>query len=271
VEDHEWQQYRAAATRVELVCDEYYEPDGGIAIDYTGPQLVVVHFSLRVCTLGDGGRSVAELDGAAGQAIVTAARAVITDPDRVRPGVDTAVGRPMTMLRLRVEDPVKPESHSRLAPINHHAPKALPASWSHLLALLHDAAGPLPDALEELWDLALVWSKPADLGPIWRDGHAVPVPHRVTAVDARAPIYLRTGQEPAPSSLYLVDPDERAIKPIAAAGAEPPPATEISREGWTALPCGGAALQLHDDAWGEPPRLLVRVTDSERWAYVQRA
>jgi hypothetical protein len=268
VEDLEWQQVVAAATRVELCCDHYLEPDGGIAVDYAGPRLVVVSFSLRVCTLGEGCRTVAETDLATALALVHAAGTVIADPDRIMPGVDTAVGRWMTMLRIRVDDPMTRGSHTRVAPINHHAPHALPATWSHLIGMLHDAAGPLSPAAEALWDVALVWCGPIDLGDAWRAGHPVRVPHRVTAVAAGAPIYLRTGQLPAPSSLYLVDAEQRLVHHLVDAGA--PRSIDVPRAGWTALPCGAAELRIEDGEWGVPPRLLVRVTDSTRWAYLQR-
>ncbi len=268
----------AEATAIELRVDQSWHPDdlAVLADDYQGPELVVVAHANRIASLTPYGRVVRPLSARAAMALLDAASLARTE--QFEPGVDTAVSRLITMFYLRVDHARGPShSFSIRGAVNHQAPHPLPGLWSTLLRVMRDAIGPLDAGNASAWDIAMTWTSPFDLGPTFRHGGVVALPHLVTSftVDDGG-IYLRTGQIPiagdpyrtmdaTPSVLYRLDEpsctlvDEKTKRPI--------PPDESGRQ-WT-LPCGGGALALHRE-WRTPPRLVVRVDDPARGIYVQK-
>ena len=139
-------------------------------------------------------------------------------------------------------------------------PHALPPNWSAVLRTMRDAAGVLGESAAEVWDRALTWTSPVEIGPVFTAGLALRLPHRVTSFAHEGALYLRTDQPPQSSSLYLfsdsaltcVD-DRRVIAPS---------------EGRFILPCGGGTLTVRRE-WQKPPRFVIRCND-DRGLYVQR-
>ncbi|HVK75723.1 MAG TPA: hypothetical protein VM734_20475 [Kofleriaceae bacterium] len=270
----DFERFLNLAYGIRLVVTEAFYPDGGIATDFHGPDLVVAVGGLTIAALTEHGRVVAPLTEAAKVALVAAAET--TRGEHHRTGVDTALGRRLTTLSLQVDHPRGPShSFASVAVVNHCATHMLSATWSHALRLLRDAVGPLPRLPAAAWDLAMTWTAPIDLGPVFAAGGVVAAPHLVTTIAVEdGPVYLRTGQ-PAhdrdpyrsgpPSVLYRFDPgpprlvDEDRGVAVAGDGAWR----------WT-LPCGGGALAMHH-GHDEPRRLVIRVDDPIRGVYVQRA
>lgn len=243
--------------RVQLVVDEWYNCDGEPPRDYQGPCLVVIAMAGRITALTGAERIVRPLADSQVEALLRAV--VAAGQEDPREGVDTAIGRTQTCLRLYAEHARVPLSAA--ATVNHSVPHALPPHWSTLLRLLRDAIGPLPPSAADAWDVAMTWSGAVDLGAAWHARTPVRMPHRVTAFEHDGPLYLRTGQPPGPSRLYqladdaLLDVEHRRVIP---AGAR----------GWD-LPCGGGRVTVRRE-WPRPPRVIVTCND-ERGVYVQAA
>lgn len=248
------------STVVQLQIDEYFIPDLAPPYDYQGPQLIAIAYAGRLATLGSTGRLVRELPPEKRAALLTAAMGA--REEEVHEGVDTATGRRLTVLLLHVDHP-RGLSHSFTcrAVINHHVPRALPPQWSAMLRLLRDTAGPLGGEAADAWDRALTFASPVDLGPVWGVGAPVRLPHIVTTLAHDGALYLRTGQPPQASSLYLLSDgvltcldDQRLVVPV---------------DRRFVLPCGGGTLTLRRE-WQSPLRIVIRA-DDERGIYVQRA
>jgi hypothetical protein len=262
----DWARLAIAGSSVELRCDEFFAPDLAIPTDYEGPRFVAIAFGERVAVqCGTSPGAVTAVSPIIAASIVAAAHDAHNAP-LIPPGSDTATGRTVTELRLRVDD-ARGERLLSDVHVNHCVSRALSPAWSHFLRVMRDACGPLSQPLEYAWSHALRWAAPIDLGPPWTAGHVVPIPHRWTSIHLTGPIYLRTGQSPATSELYRID----------LAG----PRLELLRDRHTtelpiryatalALPCGAAELVIHP-AWQSDPRLEIRVLDATRWPYVQRA
>lgn len=251
--------YLVTATVIQLQIDEYFSPDLGPPEDYQGPHLIATAHADRLVTLGSAGRCLRELPLATASALLGAAYKA--RDEEIQIGIDTAIGRPLTVLTLRV-DHARGASHSfaRRAVINHYGPRALPPQWSAVLRMLRDVMGPVDAGSADAWDRALTWSCPVELGPLWQVGTAVRLPHIVTSISHDGTLYLRTGQLPQPSSLYqLADgvltclDDQRVIAPV---------------ERRYILPCGGGVLTLHHE-WQKPLRIVIRAA-GDRGIYVQR-
>jgi hypothetical protein len=270
----------AEATAIELRVDQSWHPDdlAFLPQDYQGPELVVVAHANRIVSLTPHGRIVRPLSSRAATTLLDAV--TLAKNESTQPGVDTALSRLITTFRIRV-DHARGDSHSfsLVGAVNHQAPHALPGLWSTFLRVLRDAIGPLDAETAAAWDLAMTWTGPLELGPTFRHGGVIPLPHLVTALTVEEAVYLRTGQLPVagdpyrtmdltPSVLYhfeprtgvLIDQDaKRTIDPDVA-GASPR---------WT-LPCGGGVIAFHQE-WRQPARLVVRVDDPSRGIYVQKA
>src|SRR5688572_28534763 len=120
MDDEAFRRLLVKASRVELTVERYYHPDGGFADGYHGPELVVTVFAERLAAMTAAGRSARELRWETTDAIVAAATAACGEP--VRTGMDTAVGRTMTHLGLRVDGARGPTEWRRgSATINHLA------------------------------------------------------------------------------------------------------------------------------------------------------
>lgn len=271
----------AEATSIELRVDQSWHPDdlAFLPADYQGPELVVVAHANRIVSLTPHGRIVRPLSSRAATTLLDAV--TLAKSEQQEPGVDTALSRLITTLRIRVDHARGPShSFSLIGAVNHQMPHALPGLWSTFLRVLRDAIGPLDIETAAAWDLALTWTGPFELGPTFRHGGVVSLPHLVTALTVEDALYLRTGQVPTagdpyrtmdrtPSVLYHFDPrtgvlidqdTKRAIEDDGDVG--------MARR-WT-LPCGGGAIALHRE-WKTPPRLVVRVDDPARGVYVQKA
>jgi hypothetical protein len=187
---------------------------------------------------------------------------------------------------LRV-DHARGPSHSfaSIASVNHSAPHALPGMWSTFLRTLRDAIGPIEAAHATAWDLALTWTGAFDLGPTFRHGGVVPLPHLVTSFTLDdGGVYLRTGQRPVagdpyrtmdatPSVLYRFDEPACTLRDENSKREVPlddgiGDRSHHPHHRWT-LPCGGGTLEFHRE-WQTPPRLVVRIDDPARGIYVQK-
>jgi len=276
--DPQWRRTLVAVSSVELRCDEFYSPDLGVPAEYDGPRLVAVSFGERLATLGPGGHAATGVETEAAAGILAAARGVLeAEPMEARP--DTAVGRVLTVLRLRLDD-ARGTSESRTAVVSHILPALLPDAWSRLLRRLRDAAGAVPPPLDEDWQHALRWVGPQELGADFTGWQVVRLPHRHTSFACGAPIWLRSGQPPGsgpgvpagrpgvrqrgPSRLYRLDPVKRQLEPEGGA------MLTLEPDQVHVLPCGAAELRLVT-SWGRDTLLEVRVLDGERWIFVQRA
>lgn len=267
----------AEATSIELRLDQSLHRDDSIIPDhYVGPELVVVAHSNRIVSLTPHGRIVRPLSARAATALLDAA--TLARNEQCELGVDTAISRVITMFYLRVDHARGPShSFSFTGAVNHSAPRALPGLWSTLLRILRDAIGPLDAPNAAAWDLAMTWTGPYDLGPTFRHGGVVALPHLVTSFTVEDGVYLRTGQVPVagdpyrtmdrtPSVLYRFEEHACALVDEAAKRTIAPDPGDHRR--WT-LPCGGGAIALHHE-WKTPPRLVVRVDDPARGIYVQK-
>ena len=264
--DPEWQRLAIAVTSVELRCDEYWVPDLGIPTGYDGPRFVVVAFGERVAIqCGTCTGAVAAVDPALAAEIVAAAREAFNAAP-VRQGIDTAVGRMVTALRLRIDD-ARGERLLSDAAVNHCAPRMLSPAWSYFLRVVRDACGPLSAPLEQALAHALRWAAPLELGPMWDAGQVVRVPHWWTSFAVTGAAYLRTGQPPATSHLYRIAPASPRLEHLVDGGAIDVPIRHATP---TRLPCGAAEVVI-EAPWQADPVLEVRVLDGARWAYVQRA
>jgi hypothetical protein len=273
----------AEATSIELRIDQSWHPDDLALLpqDYQGPELVVVAHANRIVSLTPHGRLVRPLSSRAAMTLLDAV--ALAKNEQQEPGVDTALSRLITTFRIRV-DHARGQSHSfsLVGAVNHQAPHALPPLWSTFLRVLRDSIGTLDANTAAAWDLALTWTGPFELGPTFRHGGVVALPHLVTALTVEEAIFLRTGQLPTagdpyrtmdrtPSVLYHFDArtevlfDQDAKRTI----AWDKDWSSSSGRQWT-LPCGGGAVALHRE-WKQPPRLVVRVDDPSRGVYVQKA
>jgi hypothetical protein len=264
--DTGWARLAIAWTSVELRCDEFFSPDLGIPTDYQGPRFVVVAFGERVALqCGTCPGAIVAVAPAEAAAIVTAAHEAFKAP-RVRQGADTAVGRTITALRLRIDDP-RGERLLSDARVNHYGSRVLSPAWSYFLRVVRDACGPLSEQLEQAWSYALRWAAPMELGALWDAGQVVALPHWWTSFVVTGAAYLRTGQAQATSQLYRIDPASPRLEQLVNGRAIDVPIRHASP---TMLPCRAAEVVIRT-TWQSDPVLEVRVLDGERWAYVQRA
>lgn len=251
--------YLVTATLVQLQIDEYFVPDLGPPDDYQGPHLVATAHADRLATLGSAGRRICELPLATATTLLDAA--MKARDEKIDLGVDTAIGRPLTVLTLRVDHARgAKQSFACRAVVNHYVPRALPPHWSTVLRIMRDVAGRVDAVTADAWDRALTWSSPVELGALWQVGSAVRLPHVVTSIAHDGTLYLRTGQLPQPSRLYQLAEgvltcldDKTVIAPV---------------ERRYILPCGGGVLMLQRQ-WQKPLRIVIRAED-DRGIYVQR-
>lgn len=267
-------------TAIELRVDETSHLDDAsfIPLDYRGPVFLAVAHANRIVSLTEHGRVVRPLPVDLAAGLIHAAG--LARREEIDLGVDTANGRTITTLRIRIDDPRgAADSYSFTARVNHCAPRALPRRWSALLVGLRDAIGELGTADAACWDRALTWAGPVDLGPAWRRRAAVRLPHLVTCVEPDGPLFIRTGQPTAPgapyrarpSVLYRLDPPlfgHSSAVTLTCPDDGSVVAPDDTRLRWQ-LPCGGGVVMYHHE-WQQPPRVVIRVDDLERGIYVQR-
>jgi hypothetical protein len=270
----EWQERLVAASSIELRVDEYYIPDAGKPRDYTGPIAMVIAHGERVVTMAARGARVAEVSPEVAAQLVEATRAAIACGD-VDAKPDTAVGRTFTFFHLAFFDPLNATTTVRCAAINHYATRPLPEPWSDLVRRLHAAAAPI-GAYHDDWARLLRWVRPLALGDAWNRGEVVPLPFRTTRFRADAATFVRTGQPPGPTWLYLIDPIERrgqlvviASPTVGFAGSRDS-TVRIDERGrhvlplTATLPCETAAIAVRR---GE---IEIDILATDRWVYVQR-
>ncbi|HEY8375028.1 MAG TPA: hypothetical protein VIK91_01010 [Nannocystis sp.] len=266
-------------TAIELRVDENFHQDLVGPVDYQGPVLYAVAHAGRIVSLTAHGRVVRPL--ALDVAKVVVETAALAREEHVEPGVDTANGRTLTTLRVRVDSALgAAHSYSFSAAINHYAPRSLPAMWSALLVAMRDAIGELATDHAACWDCALTWVGPVDLGPPWHNRKAVRLPHLVTCIEPNGPLLIRSGQPTAPgaalapyrarpSALYRLDP-ATPTRPVTLTCLDDHSIVSPDSSGWRwQLPCGAGVVTYRHE-WREPPRVVLRVDDLERGLYVQR-
>lgn len=279
----------AWCTKLSLVVEEYFQPDDLFATDYRGPSLLATVFAGRLASLTADGTRVSDCPVPVTKMLLETA--ALARAEKIEPAPDTAVGRRLTSLSVRVDAARGVEtSFAFHATLNHLCPTFLPPAWSSLLRTLRDQLGPGSGALADAWDLALVWAAPFALGPHFDAGMAVRLPHVVTTLEHAGPLYVRTGQPPGPSTLYRVT--AHGIEAIGsahrAASSEPParpaethrPSHSEAPLRWP-LPCGGGTVLAVRESFGAdrfganrsgPPVLqYVLRTDDARGLYVQKA
>ena len=257
-----------------LTVEEYYVHDGWSVADYPGPHVIAVVFSGRATALTPAGREQRSLDDDAVRNLHALAREIHRAPP-VEPGFDTALGRTLTQLSLQFTAARgSADSFVVRGVVNHVSPRPLPPAWSQLLCALRDPFGPSSGDAADAWDRALTWCAPTDLGPLWHAGHAVLLPHVVTAFESDGPVYIRTGQpsphaapyRDVPSVLYRFD--GTTLSCIDRRTTVAPSPTPPGRPARWRLPCGGGTLAVHTD-WAHPRRIVIRADDA-RGVYVQR-
>lgn len=255
-------------TAIELRVDETWHPDDSIfvPIDYQGPELIVVAYAGRIVALTEHGKVVRPLPLEVATRLVQTA--ALARAEVVEVGVDTAIGRTITSMRVRVDE-ARGSAHSYTlrGAVNHCAPRSLPPMWSALLVTLRDAIGELGPDDAACWDRALTWAGPIDLGRKWHAGSAVRAPHLVTCIEPGGPLFIRTGQpgQVRPSALYRLDLEGPLLTCLDDGRVVAPDDTQLR---WR-LPCGGGAVTYHHE-WDRPPRVVLRVDDLERGIYVER-
>jgi hypothetical protein len=271
--DAAWRELEIAVSSIELRVDEYIVPDAGKPIEYAGPIVMVIAHGERVVTMAARGARVAPVAPVVAAQLVAAARAALACGG-VAAGPDTATGRTITFFRLAFTD-AHGATHTSVAQINHYADRLLPEPWSDLVRRLHDAAAPI-GASHDDWARVLRWVRPLALGDAWYRGEVVPLPFRTTRFRADGPTFVRTGQPPKPSWLYLIDPidERRQLVVIAGPGLGFAGGTDstvrIDERGrhvqplGPTLPCETAAITV---GRGE---ITIDILATDRWVFVQR-
>jgi len=272
-----YERMAAYASTLELRVDTYISPDNLELEHYRGPELIAIAHGGQLVTLTAGGRSIVELPPERMLELLELATAA--EHELYETGVDTACARPITHYHLRVERLLRDHRFMAHVAVNHHVVRALGPWWSAVIAGLRDAAAPAvapaaaPAAAAartaESWDFAAAFLAPLDLGPVWTTGGVVRLPHAVTAFEHAGPVYLRVGQPPHRSELYLHDggdlfhaSEPRRVLPLA-------PLVDWDRRTRWVLPCGGGTLMLGQE-WRRPPRFVAHSLDPARPIYVQR-
>jgi hypothetical protein len=261
--------------RLELhLCDlrltiEEYRIRGDLTVDdYPGPDVLAVVFGGRAAVMTPSGREVRRLTEDGVRRLHALAHQIHREP--VQRSIHTELGHVCTRLTLHYT-PARGLAGAFVAHVrvNHGAPRTLTPAWTALLCAMRDPFGPGRGMFAEMWDRALTWSAPTALGAMWDAGHAVVLPHIVTAFETDGPIYLRTGQ-PLPTAPYRDVPsvlyrfDGTTLTCVDRRTTVAPILDQPMR--WE-LPCGGGTLAVHTN-W-DRRRIVIRADDT-RGIYVQR-
>ena len=256
----------ASLIGLELLIDRHFEPDGGIPAHYELLATVVVR-GRRLAWLGLGGAGHVDLDPASAGGLLGAARDLLASSDTGRSGIDTAIGRTITRVRLQVEDG-KAIAHGHAARgshvtrewrLNDCAPGPLPEAWAHLLGCMRDLA-PVPALGPRVLPRG-----PVDLGLAFAARAAVPLPHVQTRLLLNQRLWLRVGQD-ATSRLYRVDVDPSQVHEVDAAGRT----VQTLELGYgTSVDLPGMSLTRRQVVLADDD-LDVTIIDRAAWAFVQR-
>jgi hypothetical protein len=179
-------------------------------------------------------------------------------------GIDTATARPLTTYRLRAERLLREHRFMADLAVNHHDVRALGPRWPAPTAALRDAAGPIADVgAVESWDFAAAFLGPIELPPAWAAGRVARLPSAACAFEHAGPLYLRVGQPPQRSELYLHDAGGLVHVGEARRLVPPTPLGPWDqRERWI-LPCGGGSpMRAHE--WQRSPRFIAHAFDPAR-------
>lgn len=259
----------AQMNTVALRVDHDVVPDLEPPRDYRGPHLIVIVHAGRLVSITRAGHTVVDVSTARIRQL-TALGLAATEEPHVEDGVDTAIARPVTTLRLHVEDVQTDREHLSRIQINHYAPALLGPRWSDLVHALHDAAAPRPDIEADLWDMAMLWTAPSDLGERWAAGRPTALPRPVTGFEHDGPVYVRAGRPPDRSELYRLHDDELVHLPERGGRLEverrPLPWQSPGQSRWV-LPCGAGVVTV---MWGAPSRIIIRSYLPHRSIAVQR-
>ncbi len=256
----------ASLVGLELLIDRHFEPDGGIPSHYELLATVMVR-GRRLAWIGLGGAGHVDLDPAAAGGLLAAARALLDSSDRGHSGIDTAIGRTITRVRLLMEDgKATARGHSehgghttREWRLNDCAPGPLPKAWAHLLDCVRDLA-PVPALGPRVLPRG-----PVDLGPAFAARAAVPLPHVQTRLLLNQRLWLRVGQD-ATSRLYRVDVDPSQLHEVDAAGRT---VQTLDLATGVAVDLPGLSLTRRQVVLADD-HLDVTILDRAAWAYVQR-
>lgn len=256
----------ASLVGLELLVDRHFEPDGGIPAHYELLATVMVR-GRRLAWIGLGGAGHVDLDAAAAGGLLAAARALLASSDSGHSGIDTAIGRTITRVRLQVEDGkaiARGDSGqsgytTREWRLNDCAPGPLPEAWAHLLGCMRDLA-PVPALGPRLLPRG-----PVDLGPAFAARAAVPLPHVQTRLLLNQRLWLRVGQD-ATSRLYRVDVDPGQVHEVDAAGRI---VQTLELGNGTSVDLPGMSLTRRQVVLADD-HLDVTIIDRAAWAFVQR-
>jgi hypothetical protein len=253
----------AHASRIELRVEHLVVNDNWISNDYGGPQLIVIAHQGKLVTIDELSRQIEPLQPEHMVKLVELALAAC-DEQQPRGGVDTANSRPLTFFRMHVYRALHEREVSRTIVINHYASFSLGPVVSRFLAALRAASLHLPATAQMGWDLAATWMAPVELGDLFQIGRAVPLPEIVQTFTQEGTVYFRSGQPPQRSELYRLDGDGV----VWIRDSDELALTCIEGHRWI-LPCGAGVIETHQ-AWQQPRRIYVRITDPIRGIYVQR-
>lgn len=200
-------------TRLELRCLTFWAPDHGWPVVQRPADFLVVVFGGVLSYLAPGAARVIELERDALIALQADARAAVEAGMAGRGGVDTAVGRPYTDLRLDI-DAIDHGSGTLRFTFNHyHSVGAYTCDALHRLLTRLEAELARDASFDRApWELVRSRLRPPR-DPLWEAGLVVelaPGARRDIAVPD-AGFYVRLGQPPGDSPLYRVSVDDHGL------------------------------------------------------------
>ncbi len=225
-----------ASARIDLVCETLYCPDAGPA-RAERPLDFVLRVAGGACTYySPTARAFVPVDDALHARLLALAEASIAAGNR-HPFPDTAVGRHITTLRLRVDDQISTPREVSCG-LNHlsYAGEIDAASWVDLLRGFADLASPHDDDDLARWCFVMRACAPQLLTPVLATTLVMPLePGRYawSAPLTGRGLYLRLGQPPGDSALYRIAPSLAGaeVLPVEADGREGPPLATLASRG----------------------------------------
>jgi hypothetical protein len=245
---------RRAAITLDLQCETLRFEDLRPAVAER-PLDLALRISAGACTVfTPSSRGFFRVPEATLERLFAAAAATFAEGDHDAE-IDTAIARDVTTFTVRVESPTTLPRTARLA-LNHCGPRRATRSfgWAALLSDLGDLMAPRGEDLAR-WSDAMTFLTEGSRTPTLERGEVVPVPAGCHAWSLwlRDGIFLRLGQPPGASTLFLVTgrPDGAEVRRVLDDGAHEVvahlPASE-PRAHWTPIAAGAP----YRDAPGEP-------------------
>lgn len=264
-----YQHAAALASRIAFTLDAYVENDTPSAPDYQGPHLLVLAHQAKLITFTATGRAVVDIGVERMQHLLSLARDAAHEPYRA--GADTADARPITRYQLHTQRMIDSHESFRTLSVNHYGAghRALGPHWSALVAAIRQSAGGVTARAAEAWDFATTWLGPLALPLAWEAGQVIELSGLAAAFEHDGPVYLRVGQPPAASELYLYESGTLIHAADRHQVVSPVPLRDWHiTERWV-LPCGGGTILVTKD-WQRIRRIVVHATDVRRPFYIQR-